>query len=75
MSVNKARSVLAIESKKSKAAGIGADAKPVEDARRVLAAAKIEQYIERVVAEAPPLTPEQLDRLALLFRETPVQTK
>lgn len=39
-----------------------------DDLRRDFAAAKLEDYISRVVAEAPPLTPEQRDRLALLLR-------
>jgi hypothetical protein len=38
------------------------------DARRDLAAANLEQYIERVVAEAPPLTAEQRDKLAAILR-------
>jgi len=39
--------------------------KPAEtEARRDLAAAKIAQYIEKIVAEAPPLSPEQRTRLA-----------
>ncbi|WP_142031694.1 hypothetical protein [Arthrobacter sp. SLBN-112] len=41
---------------------------PVEEARRRLAAAKLEQYISKVVAEAPPLSKEQVDRIALLLR-------
>lgn len=36
--------------------------------RRDLKAAKLEEYVARVVAEAPPLSPEQRDRLAMLFR-------
>lgn len=40
----------------------------VIDARRELRAARLELYIARVVAEAPPLTPAMLDRLALLLR-------
>lgn len=39
-----------------------------EEAKRDHAAAKLAQYIERVVDEAPPLTPEQRDRLAVLLR-------
>jgi len=35
---------------------------------RDLAAAKLADYIARVVDAAPPLTPEQRDRLALLLR-------
>lgn len=38
------------------------------EATRDLAAAKLEQYIERIVSEAPPLTSAQRDRLALLLR-------
>jgi hypothetical protein len=40
----------------------------VVEARRDLRAAKLEEYIERTVGEAPPLTSEQRDRLALLLR-------
>lgn len=36
-------------------------------ARRDLAAAKIEAYVQKVVAEAPPLTSEQRARLAALL--------
>lgn len=38
------------------------------DARRDLAAAKIEQYVERALADAPPLTDDQLDRVGTLLR-------
>lgn len=38
------------------------------DARRNLKAARLEDYVSRVVAEAPPLTPAQLDRVAGLLR-------
>lgn len=37
------------------------------DARRDLASEKIAQYIERVVADAPPLTDAQRSRLAALL--------
>ena len=37
-------------------------------ARRDHAAAKLETYVERVVADAPPLTPAQRDRIAALLR-------
>jgi hypothetical protein len=40
----------------------------VEDRRRDLAEAKIADYIERVLAEAPPLTDEQRAKLAELLR-------
>lgn len=36
--------------------------------QRELAAAKLESYVARIVAEAPPLTPEQLDRVSALLR-------
>ena len=38
------------------------------EARRHLATAKLEQYVARVVAEAPPLTDEQLERVSALLR-------
>jgi len=37
-------------------------------ARRDLAASKIADYIRRTVDAAPPLLPEQRDRLAILLR-------
>ena len=37
-------------------------------ARRNLKAARLAEYIERVVAEAPPLTIEQRNRLSVLLR-------
>jgi hypothetical protein len=40
----------------------------VPDARRDLAAAKLEQYVAKVVATAPPLTSAQRDRIAALLR-------
>ena len=39
----------------------------VEQARRDLAAANLEEHIRRVVDAAPPLTPEQRARLSLLL--------
>jgi hypothetical protein len=39
------------------------------EARRNLAAAKLQDYIERTLADAPPLTDIQRDRLALLLRD------
>lgn len=44
-----------------------ANPEQIAAARQELAAAKIEEYIAKVVAEAPPLSPEQRDRLAMLF--------
>jgi len=38
------------------------------DARRDLRAAVLEDHIKRIVDQAPPLTAEQIDRLAVLLR-------
>jgi hypothetical protein len=38
------------------------------DARRELAAARLTDYIQKVVGEAPPLSNEQREKLALLLR-------
>lgn len=38
------------------------------DARQNLRAAKLEEYVSRVVAEAPALRPEQIDRISVLLR-------
>lgn len=56
-----ARSLLGVASRQG-------DAEQIATARQTLAAAKLEAYVERVVAEAPPLTPEQRDRIAALLR-------
>jgi hypothetical protein len=40
----------------------------IADARRDLAAASLEEYISRIVAEAPPLTEDQRSRIAALLR-------
>lgn len=37
-------------------------------ARQDLRASRLEEYVARVVNEAPPLTPEQRDRIAALLR-------
>lgn len=42
-----------------------------EAARRDFKEAKIAAYVERVLAEAPPLTDDQRARLASLFGSTP----
>jgi hypothetical protein len=44
------------------------DAPEVEDARRDLKAQRLEEHVAKVVAEAPPLTPEQKERIAALLR-------
>ncbi len=43
------------------------DSAAAEAARRDLAAAKLEQYVARIVSEAPPLTSSQRDRIAALI--------
>lgn len=47
---------------------LGPDHPRVLDAQRELAAAKLDEYIRKTVAEAPPLTDEQRDRLAGIFK-------
>jgi len=47
-----------------------ADDPQLIETRRSLAALNLERYVARVVAEAPPLTPEQRDRIAALLRPT-----
>lgn len=42
-------------------------------ARRDLKAARLADYVERVVAEAPPLTDEQRDRIAALLKPTTLE--
>lgn len=46
----------------------GADSPQARQAAEELAAAKASIYIERILAEAPPLTPEQRTRLAELLK-------
>lgn len=38
------------------------------NARRDLRAARLQDYVQKVVAEAPPLTAEQADRIAAILR-------
>jgi hypothetical protein len=58
-SVTKASSKLALTTRYR-----GATSPEATEARRDLAAVKITSYVEKVVATAPPLTPEQRDRVA-----------
>ena len=44
------------------------DKQAAEQARKDLAAAKLERYVAEAVASAPPLTPEQLSRISGLLR-------
>lgn len=43
------------------------DPDKIEQTRRALAEERIAAYIEKVVAESPPLSDEQRDRLAVLL--------
>ena len=47
-----------------------ADDPDLIEARRALAAEKLAAYVSKTVAEAPPLTPAQRDRIASLLRPT-----
>ncbi|MGO1505255.1 MAG: hypothetical protein ACTHWV_09880 [Brachybacterium sp.] len=58
----KARSRLALATRYGRA-------DDAEDARRDLAAAKLEASIGKITADAPPLTDEQRDHLAALIRQ------
>ena len=71
MSVSRARSRVANEIKKAKKAGGDAATQAVQDARRLLAEENLKAYIARVVASAPPLTPDQRDRIAQLLAAAP----
>jgi len=45
-----------------------ADDPELVDARQQLAAARLEYHVKRVLAEAPPLTDSQRDRIAQILR-------
>lgn len=49
------------------------DSSEVQDARRDFAAARLEDHVARVLADAPPLTDEQRDRIAALLRVNPAR--
>lgn len=42
----------------------------IQSARRDLKAARLEDHVAKAIASAPPLTDEQLDRIASLLRVT-----
>jgi hypothetical protein len=44
------------------------DAAEIESARRDLAAIRISEYVAKVVAAAPPLTPEQVMRISRILK-------
>lgn len=46
----------------------GPDDPRLPELRRDLRAAELEEHVRRIVDQAPPLTPEQRDRIAVLLR-------
>lgn len=66
--VLKARSYVAHEAKKAKQTPQPTPPLALIDARRELAAAKLEAHIRTVLAGAVPLTPAMRDALAALLR-------
>lgn len=67
--VTKARSDLGVKTRK-----LGPDHPDTIEARRTFRAEQTAAYIEKVLAEAPPLTDEQKIRLAELFRPSTATT-
>lgn len=67
-----------VSTAKAKVAGLSRSRTPDDPeflaARRELAAAKLEAYVRSVVDAAPPLSPEQADRIATLLRSTAAGT-
>lgn len=57
--VLQARAALGVASRRG-------DSEKINDARRDLAAAKMAAYVEKIVAEAPPLTDEQRARVSAI---------
>lgn len=47
------------------------DTATADELRRDYRAARLEEYVTRTLAAAPPLTDEQRERLALLFQQPP----
>jgi hypothetical protein len=47
---------------------LAADDPELEDMRRDLRAMRLEEHVAKIVADWPPLTDEQLDRVAALLR-------
>lgn len=66
------RSRVANATKKARRAGLRPEDSPaVEDARRDLAAARLEAVVRSIVDAAPPLSQEQRSHLAALFHGDP----
>lgn len=59
---------------RARVAGLSRDRHPSDpdllEARANLKAARLEDYVARVIASAPPLTNEQRERIAALLRPT-----
>ena len=69
MNVKRACSALGNATKRAKAEGRSPSSDPVViERRRELVEAQIREYVLKVVADAPPLTPEQQSRLRALFQ-------
>lgn len=49
------------------------DSSEIREARRDFAAARLEDHVARVLADAPPLTHEQRERIASLLRVNPAR--
>jgi hypothetical protein len=50
----------------------GPDDSRTVESKRLLKAAKAERFVRQLVDSAPPLTPEQRDRLAAILRSAPI---
>ncbi len=68
MSLSEKRSAVGNAAKRYKSQPDTTRKAALDDARRELAAAKLEEHIRAVVAAAPPLTSEMQDRLTVLLR-------
>ena len=66
--VGRAKSRVALAEKKSKRAPGVASAAAVQEARRDLAAAKLEKFIAEVLATAPELSESQKEALSAIFQ-------
>ncbi len=68
MSLSQKRSEVGNAAKRYKSKPDAQRRRALDEARRDLAAAKLEAYIQRVVDEAPELSVDQRSRLALLLK-------
>ena len=70
LSVAEAKALLGVTSKRAKRDRSPATCAAATEARRALAAAKLEAHISEVLAASLPLTPDDRARLAMLLRGT-----